>query len=100
MEPTYDDFTIPKVPTADEARVAVQELMADFEGQHGDADRIFCFVVLGGYIIKSAEAQHCLQAEPVLGHKLRTYTYEYLRDQVQLYSLLFDISALLTRLGF
>jgi hypothetical protein len=100
MDITYDDFTVPKMPTADEARMAVQELFADLEMQHGDADRIFCYVVLAGYIIKSDEAQRFLQACPELGAKLRTYTDEYLRTNPELCGILFDVSAMLTRLGF
>lgn len=75
-------------------------MMADFEKQQGKADRIFCFVILSDYIIKSTEAQRFLQSEPELGRRLRIYTDEYMCDQIHLYSLLFDFSALLARLGF
>lgn len=100
MDLTYDDFIVPTQPTADEARTAVQELFADLDKQHGPADRIFCYAILGGYIIKSDEAQRYLQASPELGVKLRAYTDEYLQTKPELCSLLFDVSALLTRLGF
>ncbi len=106
MASTYYDYDyypepiIPAQPTAEEASKAVQEMMTDLEQQKGVEDRIFCFIVLGGYIIKSFEAQRYLQAEPAIGNRIREYTDEYLRSQVQLCGILFDVSALLTRLGF
>jgi hypothetical protein len=100
MASTYYDYDAYIKPTADDAGKAVQEMMTDLERECGDADRIFCYVVIGGYIIKSAEAQRFIQSQPDLGHKIRAHTDEYLRTKPHLCGILFDVSALLTRLGF
>ena len=97
----YEEMPEPKPvpePTAEEAQKAVWEFMVDL---YEAADEIAIqYVITAGYIIKSTEAQKFIVAQPQIAQSLRKYTDDLLRTQPSIIGILFDMSSLLSRLGF